>query len=86
MAHCRRMIWCFPSFARARSRRRVFRLGHGVCASNRLFRRRHTDQMIEKLLEIAIRITSRANTLEGPVPLRIPRRSMSCKDCSDNGL
>jgi hypothetical protein len=28
--------------------------------------------MIEKLLEIAIRITSRANTLEGPVPLRIP--------------
>jgi hypothetical protein len=33
--------------------------------------------MIEKLLEIAIRITSRANTLEEQVPLRIPRRNMS---------
>ena len=43
----------------------MFRLGHAVCASNRLFRGRRTDQMIEKLLEIAIRIASRANTLEG---------------------
>jgi hypothetical protein len=33
--------------------------------------------MIEKLLEIAIRITPRANTLEGQVPLRIPRRGVS---------
>jgi hypothetical protein len=77
MAHCRQMIWCFPRFARTRSRRRVFCLGHRVCASNHLFHRGRTDQMIEKLLEIAIRITSRANTLEGQVPLRIPRRSMS---------
>jgi hypothetical protein len=66
-----------PRFARARSRRRVFRLGHGVSASNRLFRRRRTDQRIKKLLEIVIRITSRANTLEEQVPLRTPRRSMS---------
>jgi hypothetical protein len=33
--------------------------------------------MIEKLLEIAIRISSRANTLEEQVLLRISRRSVS---------